>query len=177
PSGYADGRSESGHCSRCSRGSEPVRTPRRRRPSRSTALWSTYPSRGCVRSFATSRNCTLAGGASLRSRTPPSTGRTVRDSATAGPCVRRRDQGRGSSEPAGQPARSAERPCPPAFLGATRPTGGTHEAPGSSVSGMRVCSPHCGLDPETTSGGETYERELLRHLAGQGVTLDLILAR
>ena len=42
---------------------------------------------------------------------------------------------------------------------------------------MRVCSPHCGLDPETSSGGETYERELLRHLAGQGVTLDLILAR
>jgi glycosyltransferase involved in cell wall biosynthesis len=46
--------------------------------------------------------------------------------------------------------------------------------PGASV---RVCSPHCGLDPETTSGGETYERELLRHLAGQGVMVDLILAR
>jgi glycosyltransferase involved in cell wall biosynthesis len=42
---------------------------------------------------------------------------------------------------------------------------------------VRVCSPHCGLDPETTSGGETYERELLRHLAGQGMVIDLILAR
>jgi glycosyltransferase involved in cell wall biosynthesis len=42
---------------------------------------------------------------------------------------------------------------------------------------MRVCSPHCGLDPETTSGGETYERELLIHLAGLGVVNELILAR
>jgi len=42
---------------------------------------------------------------------------------------------------------------------------------------MRVCSPHCGLDPETTSGGETYERELLTHLAGLGVVNELILAR
>jgi glycosyltransferase involved in cell wall biosynthesis len=42
---------------------------------------------------------------------------------------------------------------------------------------MRVCSPHCGLDPETISGGETYERELLIHLTGLGVVNDLILAR
>ena len=42
---------------------------------------------------------------------------------------------------------------------------------------MRVCSPHCGLDAETTSGGETYERELLVRLAGLGVVNDLILAR
>ena len=42
---------------------------------------------------------------------------------------------------------------------------------------MRVCTPHCGLDGETTSGGETYERELLRRLGGLGVTLDIILAR
>jgi glycosyltransferase involved in cell wall biosynthesis len=42
---------------------------------------------------------------------------------------------------------------------------------------MRVCTPHCGLDPETTSGGETYERELLRRLGDLGVTLDIILAR
>ncbi len=42
---------------------------------------------------------------------------------------------------------------------------------------MRVCSPHCGIDPETTSGGETYERELLRHLAARGVVLDILLAR
>ncbi len=42
---------------------------------------------------------------------------------------------------------------------------------------MRICSPHCGIDPETTSGGETYERELLRHLAARGAVIDLILAR
>ena len=42
---------------------------------------------------------------------------------------------------------------------------------------MRVCSPHCGLDVETMSGGETYERELLVRLASLGVVNDLILAR
>jgi glycosyltransferase involved in cell wall biosynthesis len=42
---------------------------------------------------------------------------------------------------------------------------------------VRVCTPHCGLDPDTASGGETYERELLRHLGELGVTLDIILAR
>ena len=42
---------------------------------------------------------------------------------------------------------------------------------------MRICSPHCGVDPETTSGGETYERELLRHLAGLGMHIDILLAR
>ena len=42
---------------------------------------------------------------------------------------------------------------------------------------MRVCSPHCGLDPETVSGGETYERELLTHLGRIGMVSDLILAR
>lgn len=42
---------------------------------------------------------------------------------------------------------------------------------------MRVCSPHCGLDPDTTSGGETYEREMLTHLARLGTVCDLILAR
>lgn len=42
---------------------------------------------------------------------------------------------------------------------------------------MRVLSPHCGIDPESASGGETYERELLRHLAGLGVVIDIALAR
>lgn len=42
---------------------------------------------------------------------------------------------------------------------------------------MRICSPHCGVDPGTTSGGETYERELLRHLGARGVEVDLLLAR
>src|SRR5258705_511551 len=42
---------------------------------------------------------------------------------------------------------------------------------------MRICTPHCGLAPETTSGGETYERELLVRLGRRGVRLDVILAR
>ena len=42
---------------------------------------------------------------------------------------------------------------------------------------MIVCSPHCGVAPETTSGGETYERELLVRLARSGVRVELILAR
>jgi glycosyltransferase involved in cell wall biosynthesis len=42
---------------------------------------------------------------------------------------------------------------------------------------MRICSPHCGVAPETTSGGETYERELLLRLGRAGVRLEVILAR
>jgi len=42
---------------------------------------------------------------------------------------------------------------------------------------MRVCSPHCGVAPESTSGGETYEREILVRLGREGVGVDLILAR
>ena len=42
---------------------------------------------------------------------------------------------------------------------------------------MRICSPHCGIDPGTNSGGETYERELLRHLAARGHVIDIMLAR
>jgi glycosyltransferase involved in cell wall biosynthesis len=42
---------------------------------------------------------------------------------------------------------------------------------------MRVCSPHCGIAPESTSGGETYERELLVRLGRAGVAIDLIVAR
>jgi glycosyltransferase involved in cell wall biosynthesis len=42
---------------------------------------------------------------------------------------------------------------------------------------MRVCTPHCGLAPETTSGGETYERELLVRLGAAGVRVEVILAR
>ena len=33
------------------------------------------------------------------------------------------------------------------------------------------------MAPETTSGGETYERELLVRLGRRGVRLDVILAR
>jgi phosphatidyl-myo-inositol dimannoside synthase len=46
-----------------------------------------------------------------------------------------------------------------------------------SVVDMRICSPHCGVAPETTSGGETYERELLARLGRAGVDVELILAR
>ncbi len=42
---------------------------------------------------------------------------------------------------------------------------------------MRICSPHCGVNPETTSGGETYERELLVRLGRAGIRLEIILAR
>jgi phosphatidylinositol alpha-1,6-mannosyltransferase len=42
---------------------------------------------------------------------------------------------------------------------------------------LRVCTPHCGIAPETTSGGETYERELLVRLGHAGVPLEIILAR
>ena len=42
---------------------------------------------------------------------------------------------------------------------------------------MRICSPHCGINPETTSGGETYERELLVRLGRAGVRIEIILAR
>jgi glycosyltransferase involved in cell wall biosynthesis len=42
---------------------------------------------------------------------------------------------------------------------------------------MRICTPHCGVAPETTSGGETYERELLERLGRAGVRLEIILAR
>jgi glycosyltransferase involved in cell wall biosynthesis len=42
---------------------------------------------------------------------------------------------------------------------------------------VRVCSPHCGIAPDTTSGGETYERELLTRLGHRGIGVDIILAR
>lgn len=42
---------------------------------------------------------------------------------------------------------------------------------------MRICTPHCGVAPETMSGGETYERELLTRLGQAGVQIELILAR
>jgi len=42
---------------------------------------------------------------------------------------------------------------------------------------MRICTPHCGVAPETTSGGETYERELLTRLGKAGTRVELILAR
>lgn len=42
---------------------------------------------------------------------------------------------------------------------------------------LRVCTPHCGLDPETRLGGEMYEIELLREMARQGIVFDILLAR
>jgi glycosyltransferase involved in cell wall biosynthesis len=42
---------------------------------------------------------------------------------------------------------------------------------------IRVCTPHCGLDPEARLGGEVYEREILRELARRGMVFDILLAR
>jgi len=42
---------------------------------------------------------------------------------------------------------------------------------------VRVCTPHCGIAPESGSGGEVYERELLRDLAALGVEVHILLAR
>jgi phosphatidylinositol alpha-1,6-mannosyltransferase len=47
----------------------------------------------------------------------------------------------------------------------------------SDEDALKVCTPHCGVAPETPSGGETYERELLVRLGRRGVALDVILAR
>jgi len=40
---------------------------------------------------------------------------------------------------------------------------------------MIICSPHVSIAPESSSGGEVYEREVLKHLALLGVRVDLIL--
>jgi glycosyltransferase involved in cell wall biosynthesis len=42
---------------------------------------------------------------------------------------------------------------------------------------LRICTPHCGLDPETRLGGEMYEVEVLREMAARGVVFDILLAR
>ena len=42
---------------------------------------------------------------------------------------------------------------------------------------MRICAPHCGIAPESGSGGEVYERELLKDLAKLGVECHIALAR
>src|SRR3990167_9562956 len=41
---------------------------------------------------------------------------------------------------------------------------------------MRICSPHCGAEPQSQSGGEVYERELIQSLAASEHELHLILA-
>ena len=42
---------------------------------------------------------------------------------------------------------------------------------------MRICSPQVALSSEANSGGEVFDRELLRHLAAIGVDIDLILPK
>ena len=42
---------------------------------------------------------------------------------------------------------------------------------------MRICSPHCGIAPESGSGGEVYERDLLKDLAALGAECHILLAR
>jgi len=41
---------------------------------------------------------------------------------------------------------------------------------------MIICSPHVGVAPESSSGGEVYERELLKHLALLGVAIEPVLS-
>ena len=48
---------------------------------------------------------------------------------------------------------------------------------GTAVRTLRVCTPHCGLDPETRLGGEMYEIEVLRAMAARGIVFDILLAR
>jgi glycosyltransferase involved in cell wall biosynthesis len=40
---------------------------------------------------------------------------------------------------------------------------------------MIICSPHVSIAPESSSGGEVYEREVLKHVALLGVRVDIIL--
>jgi len=40
---------------------------------------------------------------------------------------------------------------------------------------MKICSPHCGVSYESNSGGEVYERELLKRIVSMGHDLYLIL--
>ncbi len=42
---------------------------------------------------------------------------------------------------------------------------------------MKIATPHCGFSPETNSGGETYEREILKNLAKLGAEFEVILAK
>lgn len=42
---------------------------------------------------------------------------------------------------------------------------------------MKIATPHCGFSPESNSGGETYERELLKSLARLGVQFEIIMAK
>src|SRR3989475_5315315 len=79
---------------------------------------------------------------------------------------RRRSPGRRSAVAAGAPVLPGP-PCRPVHRARRGPRG----------TDVRVCSPHCGIDPETTSGGETYEREILRHLAAGGMAIEILLAR
>jgi len=42
---------------------------------------------------------------------------------------------------------------------------------------MKICSPHVGISPESNSGGEVYEREILKHMALLGASIEIILPR
>ena len=54
---------------------------------------------------------------------------------------------------------------------------GTTLPPAVDRAALRVCTPHCGLDAETRLGGEMYELEVLREMAGRGIVFDILLAR
>jgi glycosyltransferase involved in cell wall biosynthesis len=42
---------------------------------------------------------------------------------------------------------------------------------------MRICAPHCGIAPESGSGGEVYDRDLLKGLAELGEECHILLAQ
>lgn len=42
---------------------------------------------------------------------------------------------------------------------------------------MKIATPHCGFAPESNSGGETYEREILKNMARLGAQFEVILAK
>ncbi len=42
---------------------------------------------------------------------------------------------------------------------------------------MKIATPHCGFSPESNSGGETYEREILKSMARLGAEFEIIMAK
>lgn len=40
-----------------------------------------------------------------------------------------------------------------------------------------ICSPQLGISPDTNSGGEVYDREVLKHLAKEGVVAEILLPK
>lgn len=45
------------------------------------------------------------------------------------------------------------------------------------MSKLIICSPELGISPDSNSGGEVYDREILKHLARLGVKIEIILPK